>query len=224
MGSPVGRSIFRLYMRRVRELSQEGRTLRMREDLPRSLWSEVDDVPQAVSPGRRYREETARGALPWLTQDVSGEALTAAEVARIVRHEFRCPSTPDAAEQADRAVSGLRCLSDQIHLARWSSVSCRGGVEVEVTSAYIGQSSELQDPEVDLRALTQAMHEAAGGEEDDPDFSDADADEVKHGDYARSRADDVIAGIHHAVATEPCSDDDDPALCYLNRVRVCNVG
>lgn len=90
------------------------------------------------------------------------ETLTASSLRTLVRDQFRQPLPPDAEpNDLDRAIQGIRVLSDQIHLARGSSSATTRGVQVEVTADFVGVSagSESSEP---YMVLGHGMQHACG--------------------------------------------------------------
>jgi len=130
----AARLLYKSMLRTARELQLDGKTLKLQASADPAMWGHGKPHTRNVS---------LRSLFPSLKTEVSGEALNGAELAEVVRSEFRAQQHIDAVEDSlvDEGFAALRILHQQIALQGCTSDTVTEGVRVEATSGFIPESS-----------------------------------------------------------------------------------
>ncbi|KAI3430608.1 hypothetical protein D9Q98_005201 [Chlorella vulgaris] len=148
MSSRAVRALYRLLLRQARDLERQGvAALDIRMPLNKEAWLFEGGSHSWAAPRDIYRLESLRTLAPWAAKGVASGSLPPPELRALVSRCFRHPpASSSREEQLDRAFLSLRLLSEQVHMHCHCSSSCETeGVDVEVTTGYVGNQRDL-DP------------------------------------------------------------------------------
>ncbi|KAL6766756.1 hypothetical protein ACKKBG_A37230 [Auxenochlorella protothecoides x Auxenochlorella symbiontica] len=159
------RACYKALLRQIWELERTPLAFKLQTPLDKHAWLRQGGGHGWAKVGSEHRAQTARLLLPWLAETLQGiETLTASSLRTLVRDQFRQPLPPDAEpNDLDRAIQGIRVLSDQIHLARGSSSATTRGVQVEVTADFVGHEDDIQTLQIIEEGEDEEEEEEAGG-------------------------------------------------------------